>query len=124
MPISVTVSLGRQSKVKLAKAVLLYQESRHQGDAFATVHEMTGVEEGQPALAPGQLLTIEGLREIHKALYRMQRLEVLPQHVLTPSPERLVWFEPARSRVMFFNAADAYLNSLTPRMLGSTKPRC
>jgi PRTRC genetic system protein B len=74
---------------------------------------VTGVEGGQPALAPGQLLTIEGLREVHKALYRMQRLEVLPQHVLTASPERLVWFEPARSRVMFFNAADAYLNSLS-----------
>jgi PRTRC genetic system protein B len=113
VPVSVDVSLGRQSKVELAKAVLLYQEGRHQGDAFATVHEVTGVEEGQPALAPGQLLTVEGLREIHKALYRVQRLEVLPLHVLVASPERLVWFEPARSRVMFFTAADAYLNSLS-----------
>ena len=115
MPVSVDVSLGRQSTVRLARAVLLYQEGRHQGDAFATVHEVTGVEEGQPALAPGQLLTVEGLREIHKALYRVQRLEVLPQHVLAASPERLVWFEPARSRVMFFTAADAYLNSLSGR---------
>ena len=115
MPISVDVSLGRQSKVRLAGAVLLYQESRHQGDAFATVHKVTGVEEGQPALAPGQLLTVEGLREMHKALYRVQRLEVLPQHVLAASPERLVWFEPSRSRVMFFTTADAYLNSLSGR---------
>jgi PRTRC genetic system protein B len=113
MSISVMVSLGRQSKVKLARAVLLYQEGRHQGDAFATVHEMTGVEEGQPALAPGQLLTLEGLKEIQKALYRVQRLEVLPPHVLAASPERLVWFEPARLRVMFFNTANAYLNSLS-----------
>ena len=113
MPVSVEVSLGRQSKVELTKAVLLYQESLHQGDAFATVHEVTGVEEGQPALAPGQLLTVEGLREIHRALYRVQRLEVLPPHVLATSPERLVWFELARSRVMFFTAADAYLNSLS-----------
>lgn len=113
MPISVDVSLGRQSKVKLAKAVLLYQEGRHQGDAFATVHEVTGVEEGQPALASGQLLTVEGLREIHKALYRVQRLEVLPPHVLAASPERLVWFEPARSRVMFYSAGDAYLDALS-----------
>lgn len=113
MPVSVDVSLGRQSKVELAKAVLLYQERSCQGDAFATVHEVTGVEAGQPALAPGQLLTVEGLRELHRALYRVQRLEVLPQHVLAASPERLVWFEPARSRVMFFTAADAYLNSLS-----------
>jgi PRTRC genetic system protein B len=113
MPISVDVSLGRQSKVKLARAVLLYQEGRHQGDAFATVHEVTGVDEGHPALAPGQLLTVEGLREIHKALYRVQRLEVLPQQVLAASPERLVWFEPARSRVMFFTTTDVYLNGLS-----------
>ena len=113
MPVSVDVSLGRQSKVELTKAVLLYQESRHQGDAFATVHEVTGVEEGQPALAPGQLLTVEGLREIHKALYRVQRLEVLPPHALAASPERVVWFEPARSRVMFFTATDDYLNSFS-----------
>ena len=113
MPVSVEVSLGRQSKVELAKAVLLYQEGRHQGDAFATVHEVTGVEEGQPALAPGQLLTVEGLREIHKALYRAQRLEVLPQHVLAVGPERLVWFEPARGRVMFFQSGDACLNGLS-----------
>ena len=113
MPISVDVSLGRQSKVELARAVLLYQESRYHGDAFATVHEVTGVEEGQLALAPGQLLTVEGLREIHKALYRVQRLEVLPPHVLALSPERLVWFEPARSRVMFFSTADAYLGGLS-----------
>ncbi len=113
MPTTVNVSLGRQSVVKLAKAVLLYQESSHQGDAFATVHEVTGVEEGQPTLAPGQLLTVEGLREIHKALYRVQQLEVLPSHVLAVSPERLVWFEPALSRVMFFTTADTFLNGLS-----------
>lgn len=107
------VSLGRQSVVKLTKAVLLYQESPHQGDAFATVHEVTGVEEAQPALAPGQLLTVEGLREIHKALYRVQRLEVLPPHVLAASPERMVWFEPARSRVMFFSSGNIYLDALS-----------
>ena len=113
MPVSVEVSFGRRSKVELAKAVLLYQEGRHQGDAFATVHEVTGVEEGQPALAPGQLLTVEGLREIHQALYRAQRLEVLPPHVLAASPERLVWFEPARCRVTFFQSGDACLNGLS-----------
>jgi hypothetical protein len=113
VPVSVDVSLGRQSKVKLARAVLLYQEGRHQGDAFATVHEVMGVDDGRPALAPGQLLTVEGLREIHKALYRVQRLEVLPPHVLAASPERLVWFEPARNRVMFYSAGDTYLDALS-----------
>ncbi len=113
MPTTVDVSLGRQSVVKLTRSVLLYQDSGHQGDAFATVHEVTGVDDGQPALGPGQLLTVEGLREIHQALYRVQQLEVMPTHVLAVSPERLVWFEPARSRVLFFQSGDAYLNGLS-----------
>jgi PRTRC genetic system protein B len=100
--------------VELSKAILLFQDQNtYQGDAFATVHEVTGVEEGQPALAPGQLLTVEGLRGIHKALYRVQKLEVTPPHVLAVSPERLAWFEPARSRVMFFDTQDPYLNGLS-----------
>jgi len=33
--------------------------------------------------------------------------------VLAVSPERLVWFEPARSRVMFFETQDPYLNRLS-----------
>ncbi len=111
--------MGRRSVVELSKAILLYQESSHQGDAFATVHKVTGVEDGAPALAPGQLLSVEGLREIHKALYRVQKLEVTPPYVLAVNPERLVWFEPARSRVMFFESQDPYLNGLS----GKTFPQ-
>ena len=107
------MAIGRRSVVKLVKAILLYQQEHRQGDAFATVHEVTGVEAAQLALAPGQLMSAEGLREIHNALYRVQRLTVLPPHILAATPERLVWFEPARSRVMFFNTQDAYLNALS-----------
>ena len=112
MPVSVNVSVGRQGVVKLVKAILLY-EGGQQGDAFATVHDVTGVDEGQPELAPGQLFTTEGLRELHRALYQQQRLAVLPPHVLAVGPERLAWFEPARERVMFFKGGDAYLNGLS-----------
>lgn len=115
MPVSVDASIGRQTAVELTSAVLLYTDGSYQGDAFATVHKVTGVSEGTPALAPGQLLTAEGLRAILKALYRLQRLEVNPPHVLASSPERqrLVWFELARSRVMFFKANDTYLDALS-----------
>lgn len=113
MPVSVDASIGRQTAVELTSAVLLYTDGSYQGDAFATVHKVTGVSEGTPALAPGQLLTAEGLRAILKALYRLQRLEVNPPHVLASSPERLVWFEPARSRVMFFKTNDTYLDALS-----------
>ena len=113
MPVSVDVAIGRRGVVKLSKAILLYQQENRQGDAFATVHEVTGVEGAQPALAPGQLMSAEGLREMHNALYRVQRLTVLPQHVLAATPERLVWFEPSCSRVMFFSSQDTYLNALS-----------
>ena len=112
MPVSVSVSVGRQGVVKLERAILLYGDGQ-QGDAFATVHGVTGVDEGKPALAPGQLFTAEGLRELHRSLYQQQRLAVLPPNVLAVSPERLVWFEPSRSRVLFFQSGDAYLNGLS-----------
>ena len=113
MPVSVTTELGRQSTVELKQAVLLYGDNDYGGDAFATLHDVTGVESGTPALAPGRLLTVEGLRHLHKSLYRLQKLELLPPHVLAVNPERLVWFEPARDRVMFFETNDAYLQGLS-----------
>ena len=115
MSISVNVSVGRQGVVKLVKAILLY-EGGQQGDAFATVHDVTGVDEGRPALAPGRLFTAEGLRDLHRSLYQQGRLAVLPPHVLALSPERLAWFEPARERVLFFVSEDAYLNGLSGRV--------
>lgn len=113
MPVSVTTELGRQSTVELKQAVLLYGDNDYGGDTFATLHDVTGVESGTPALAPGRLLTVEALRQLHKSLYRLQKLELLPPHLLAVSPERLVWFEPARDRVMFFETNDAYLQGLS-----------
>lgn len=113
MPVSVKAELGRQSLVELKQAVLLYGEDIYDGDTFATLHDVTGVESGIPALAAGRLLSVEALRHLHKSLYRLQKLELLPPHVLAISPERLVWFEGARDRIMFFETADAYLQGLS-----------
>ena len=113
MPVSVKAEVGRQSIVKLKQAVLLYGDDSYDGDTFATLHDVTGVESSTPELAPGRLLSVEGLRHIHKNLYRLQKLELLPPHILAVNPERLVWFEPARNRVMFFKTADAYLQGLS-----------
>ena len=114
MSVTVDAAIGRQSVAKLAKAILVYQDP-HQANSFATVHKVTGVDEGAPALAAGRLLCLEELRTIHKALYKMQKLSINPPHVLASSPERLVWFEPAWPRVMFYSGEDAYLNGLSGR---------
>ncbi len=116
MPVSVKAELGRQSTVKLKQAVLLYGDDGYDGDTFATLHDVTGVEGGTPVLAPGRLLTVEALRHMHRSLYQTQGLELLPANVLAVSPERLVWFESARDRVMFFETADAYLQGLSGMM--------
>ncbi|MGI8867120.1 MAG: hypothetical protein ACR2G1_10340 [Rubrobacteraceae bacterium] len=114
MPVSVDAAIGQQGVAKLTRAVLVYQDAHHV-DTFATVHQVTDVEDGAPALAAGRLLSLEELRTIHKALYKMQRLSINPPHVLASSPERLVWFEPAWPRVLFFEGRDAYLNELSGR---------
>ncbi|MDQ3398304.1 MAG: PRTRC system protein B [Deinococcota bacterium] len=120
MPVSVGVGIGRKGTVALKRAVLLYESGGYESkDAFTTVHDITGLDEGQPALAAGRLLTVEGLREINKALYKQQRLVVLPEQVLAVTNERLAWHEPARMRVMFFKTQDAFLNNLS----GSSFPQ-
>ena len=119
MPVSVTTALGRQSTVRLQKAVLLYGDDSYDADTFATLHDVTGVDTGVPTLAAGKLLSVEALRHIHKSLYRLQRLELLPPHVLAVSPERLVWFEPMCDRTLFFETQDPYLQTLS----GQTFPQ-
>lgn len=118
MPVSVDVAIGRASVVELKKAILIYQDD-DDGDAFCTVHDVTGVGAGQPVLGPGSLMSTEGLREIHRALYRTQKLTVSPEHVLAATPERVVWFEAARSRVMFFKSQDTFLDGIS----GQTFPQ-
>lgn len=122
MSVSAEVHLGHQNKLKLSRAVLLYEtlggDYGSRRDTFASVHGVR-FEGSLPVLEPGRALTLEALRELSRSLSRAQRLELLTKHVLAVGPETLVWFEPARPRVMFFRCPDPCLQKLS----GQTFPQ-
>lgn len=103
------IEIGQQARLELKRAILLYQDQHH---TFATLHEVAP----SPArLEPGRLLTLENVHELHRELYGGVALELLPDNVLANSLHKLVWFEKAKKRVMFFKSTDAYLQAMSGR---------
>ncbi len=101
------VEMGQQARLELQRAILLYKDQHY---TFATIHDVAA----SPArLEPGRLLTLENVHELHRELYGDAQLELLPENVLACSLHKLIWFEKAKRRVMFFNSSDSYLQELS-----------
>ena len=122
MAISVNVELGYRNTVKLSRAILIYENARQDyggpSDTFASVHKVR-YDGATPLLEPGTSVTLEAVRELSKALNPVSVLELLPTQVLAVSSEALVWYEPARERVMFYACNDPLLMKLS----GSSFPQ-
>jgi len=91
---------------KLNGAILLYQGSNN-ASAYASIHQIMTVGK-RPALGPGSPVTLEGLRELARALVpeSIAAPELIPPHVLAQGPEFLVWWVPPKSRAVFFMAKE------------------
>ena len=122
MSVSVNVHLGYQNEVMLKRAILIYENARQDyggpTDSFASVHAVR-YDDATPVLEPGSLVSLEGVQELNKALSPVSGLELLPAHVLAANSENLVWFEPARERVLFYECSDPLLT----RLSGSSFPQ-
>jgi PRTRC genetic system protein B len=106
------MEMGQQARFELKRAILLYKDQHY---TFATIHDVAS----SPArLEPGRLLTLENVHELHRELCGDAHLELLPENVLACSPHKLVWFETAKKRVMFFDSSDTFLQ----RLSGQTFP--
>lgn len=116
MSISVNVHLGYQNEVMLKRAILIYENARQDyggpTDSFASAHAVR-YDDATPVLEPGSLVSLEGVRELNKALSPVSGLELLPSHVLATNSEHLIWYEPARPRVMFYACSDPLLTQLS-----------
>ncbi len=122
MSIDVQVQLGYHNEVMLKKAILIYENACDTygapADTFASVHTVR-YDGATPMLEPGTLANVEAVRELSQALSPVSGLELLPPHVLAANNENLVWFEPARERVMFYACNDPLLTQLS----GSSFPQ-
>lgn len=122
MSVSVNVHLGYHNEVMLRRAILIYENAKQDyggpSDTFATVHTVRYDNE-VPLLEPGALVSIDAVRSLNKHLSPVSGLELLPPHVLAANSETLVWFEPPKERVMFYQANDPLLTQLS----GSSFPQ-
>ena len=93
---------GEGEALQLKGALLLYGESK--GISFASVHEPLKDQSGAPYLDARRPVTMEFLRTLAQELGMDLRAEFLPPEVLVRTPERTVWWVPAATRIMFFDA--------------------
>jgi len=99
----VRVRIGGNRKFVLKCAVMIYTDT---STAFATLHEVKVDSEGSPYLAAGRSLTTAFLRRLSEGLGTATPAEVLPECVLARTPDLIVWWTKAQSRVMFFGGQE------------------
>jgi PRTRC genetic system protein B len=97
------VEIGESCNLQLRHALLVYEDQRR---TFATLHEVVQQAEGAPLLAPAQPLSLAFLRRLAEGLGSRIAPEVLPENVLSRTPEMLAWWVPASRQIMFFGGAD------------------
>lgn len=83
---------------------------------FITLHEVIHDSEGA-RLAEGQLATPQMLIDLMVSLGKSVPTEILPERVLVRTTETIVWWTPARERIMFFSdrGGDAALQRMNAK---------
>ena len=112
----------------LTNAILLYRTEssrahhpygapRHDGHAFASIHQVEQDDEGAPTIAAGTPLTRAHLRQWSEALDRTAPPEILPDNVLVAHRDVVVWWVPESVRPAYFHlsAPHAGLRVLSQR---------
>ncbi len=83
---------------------------------FVTLHEVIHESEGA-RLGEGQLATPQLLIDLMVRLGKSVPTEILPERVLVRTAETIVWWTPARERIMFFSdrGGDAALQRMNAK---------
>lgn len=105
----VHTELGEDSHLALTRALLIYENA---SDAYISEHKVVKGE-----IRAGKVLSEPVLKKLLAKL--SPGLTYLDERTLYHSGTEMAWFEPAQSRVMFFDTHDPFLNSLS----GGTFPQ-
>jgi PRTRC genetic system protein B len=97
--------IGDRRTFVLTKAILVYEETLHNRERFATLHNVLreGAESQPPRLGPGTLLTTAFLQALSAGLERPAKILLLPENVLAYTSDLLVWWTPPRLHSMYFS---------------------
>ena len=93
-----------EAQLSLLSAILLYGHKSSDGVIYASHHPVR-LDGGQPIIAAGKPLTIQGLRAMQSLLDAAGQ-EILPPNVLFNSGGVLAWWIPACHRRVFFRSND------------------
>jgi len=100
------VNIGSTQDFRLSRALLVYGKSSYDAfpyrHPFIVVHEVIHDNDGA-RLAEGQLVTPQMLIDLTVSLGQSVPVEILPERVIVRTQETIVWWSPARERIMFFS---------------------
>jgi PRTRC genetic system protein B len=101
-----SVNIGSTQDFRLSRALLVYGKSSYDAfpyrHPFIAVHEVIHDDDGA-RLAEGQLVTPQMLIDPMVSLGQSVPIEILPDRVIVRTPDTIVWWTPARERIMFFS---------------------
>lgn len=93
---------GQETPLHLVHAILLYGSKER--IRLATVHTLErDPDGGLPMLSEGQPVSRQFLETLSRGLGSELPVAYLPEHVLIYSTSLVAWWEPARTRSMFFS---------------------
>src|SRR5215469_8861932 len=99
-----SVKIGSSQDFRLSRALLVYGTSSYNGfpyrHPFVTLHDVTHDSDGA-RFSEGRLVTPQMLIDLVASLGRSLPVEILPECVLVRTTETIVWWTPARERIMF-----------------------
>ena len=104
------VHVGGSEVLSLKGALLVYQ-GKHRG--FVAWHEVRQGSGSAPYLGEAQPLTTEFVHGLSLGLGARIPLEIFPESVLVRTAETLVWWSPAKQRIMFFSQNDPQAKKLS-----------
>jgi PRTRC genetic system protein B len=116
-----SVSIGSSQDFKLSRVLLVYGSSSYDSypyrHPFLTVHSVIHESDGT-RLEEGQLVTPQMLIDLMTTLGRSVPLEILPERVIVRTTDTVVWWIPARRRMMFFTdrGADPALKAMNGKI--------
>lgn len=105
--------IGDNRTFALKQAVLLYQDGSR---AFATLHEVKHRPNEAPYLCAGKSVTAGFLETLAKGLGASMAAEILPDYVLSRTPDLIAWWSRARLRLMFFGDGTTETKVLNGKM--------
>src|SRR5260221_613618 len=112
-----SVNIGSTQDVRLRGALLVYGKSSYDAvpyrHPFLVVHEVVHDDDGA-RLAEGQLVTPQVLIDLMVGLGQSVPIEILPERVIVRTSNIIIWWIPARERIMFFSdrSDDAVLKKM------------